>query len=225
MPGANHGVVFPWVPDWVKICIVFVFLFVFVFPCVSDCARVDLAMALTFAVALTEIALTTPGGDKWPRIVPCRLEVCGDLVCTRCCCTCSGNNEKRFTTIACLITVVYQKGMQSGSFPLWWLLNSLLVPRFRTPQPRPAIFLFLDFSLSTTWKCILYPTRASPTIITKDNTKWFPNTGCHQTKNQSLKKKLPAGEPPRSHQAGGWNMLPCPDKIKLWSSYWSLFLV
>ena len=36
---------------------------------------------------------------------------------------------------------------------------------------------------------------------------------------------MPAGEPPRSHQAGGWNMLPCPDKIKLWSSYWSLFLV
>ena len=100
-----------------------------------------------FAAALIEIALTTPGGDKWPRIVPCRLEVCGDLVCTRCCCTWSGNNEKRFRTISCLIEMVYQKGMQSGSFPLWWLLNSLLVPRFRTPQPRPAISLFLDFSL------------------------------------------------------------------------------
>ena len=121
--------------------------------------------------------------------------------------------KKKITTISCLIKMFYQKGMQSGSFPLWWLLNSLLVPRFRTPQPRPAFFLFLYFSLtfpptisraecslSTTWRCILFqfllPPRASPTIITKDRVssqsstrKWFPNTGCHQTKNQSLKKK------------------------------------
>ena len=160
---------------------------------------------------MIEIALTTPGGDKWPRIVPCRLEVCGDLVCTRCCCTCNGNNEKKNHDDILFDKDVLPKGHAVGLLPIVMIAELIVGSKVQNSTTTTCNFFIpwqftfpptfrAECSLSTTWRCILFqfllPPRASPTIITKDRVssqsstrKWFPNTGCHQTKNQSLKKK------------------------------------
>ena len=65
VPGANHGVVFPWVPDWVKICIVFVFYLFVSFHALLTVQESIFSMALTI---WRDIDWNSPDNTWWWQV-------------------------------------------------------------------------------------------------------------------------------------------------------------